>query len=171
MPNFIEVQLEKTCDVELPENMKGAYSDPLGLLLFASMVVVAKNCLPLVMHFTDALSKRAKDKERSTTKRKSSCTRNTRKVHSDSSAAEGQESMTMLENPMLKRSKQTRQTKCEKEDEKNEAIHTFTSDLEMGIAEKTNELYEATSKCDTELGSDGEELEEDEEEEAEEEEA
>ena len=47
MSNFIEMQLEKTCNVELPDNMKGAYSDPLGLLYFASMVVVARNFVPL----------------------------------------------------------------------------------------------------------------------------
>ena len=56
MPSFIEVQLEKTCNVDLPENMKGAYSDPLGLLYFATIVVVARNLVPLAKIAIQSLS-------------------------------------------------------------------------------------------------------------------
>ena len=62
MSNFIETQLEKTCKVELPESMKGAYSDPLGLLYFASMVVVARNFVPLAKIAVKILSNKFRNR-------------------------------------------------------------------------------------------------------------
>ena len=62
MSNFIETQFVKTCNVELPENMKDAYSDPLGLLYFATIVVVARNLVPLAKFAVKIISTKPRNK-------------------------------------------------------------------------------------------------------------